>query len=424
MTAEILAEHLRNGDLDSRLSEIYGTRGIDDARARLLGVADRYGSLEPDGAAALFTAAGRTEMGGNHTDHQHGRVLAASVSLDTVACGGANGSNEIRVLSEGYPDVVVDISELNPVSAERESSEAIVRGIARGITRRGHEVHGATIVTSSNVPGGSGLSSSAAFEILVGTALNHLFCDDSLSPLELAQIGKYAENVYFGKPSGLMDQMACATGGVISIDFADPSQPEWETIPFDDESFGHALCIIDSGADHADLTYDYASIVDEMSAVARFFGKQYLREVDPEEFWRRLPEVRTATFDRAVLRAVHFFDDDARVPAMARALAEGRVSDFLDAVNESGISSATHLQNLYSMVTPHRQAVGVAIAAAQRLLAGRGAVRVHGGGFAGTVQAYVPLDFVDEFTAGIDAMLGDGSCQAVRIRPVGGAVIA
>lgn len=424
MEAKVLADQLRHGELDSRLAEIYFDSGVDAARERLITLLARYEQTFPDSPASLVTAAGRTEMGGNHTDHQHGRVLAASVSLDTVACGGTNGTSEIRVLSEGYPDVVVDISNLQPVLTERGKSEAIVRGIARAMSDRGYPISGASIVTTSDVPGGSGLSSSAAFEILVGTALNHLFCNDELSQVELAQIGKFAENQYFGKPSGLMDQMACGIGGVVSIDFGDPDNPEWEQVEFDPAFSGHLLCIIDSGADHADLTDDYAAIVEEMNSVAAYFGAHYLRDVTPEQFWADLAGVRGVTTDRAVLRAMHFFADNARVPEQAAALAEGRFEDFLEHVNSSGRSSIALLQNIYSVSTPQQQAVGVTIALAHKILAGRGAVRVHGGGFAGTVQAYVPTDLVDEFRTQIDAVLGEGACATVRIRPVGGAVIA
>lgn len=422
MDVGTLADRLRSGALDPRLSEIYGEVGT--ARERLLALVARYENTFPGSDAALFTAAGRTEMGGNHTDHQHGRVLAASVSLDTIACGGANDTRELRVLSEGYPDVVVGIDTLDPILSEVGKAEAIVRGIARGLVDRGYEIGGTSLATTSNVPGGSGLSSSAAFEILVGTALNHLFCNDELTMVELAQIGKFAENVFFGKPSGLMDQMACAVGGIVSIDFADPDSPEWEQVDCDLEAFGHVLCIIDSGADHADLTEDYAAIVQEMGAVASYFDARYLREVPEDAFWTDLAGVRSAAGDRAVLRATHFFGDNARVPLQAEALADGRFDDFLTLVNASGASSIELLQNIYSASAPLHQAVGVTITLARRLLDGRGAVRVHGGGFAGTVQAYVPVERAELFRQEIDAVLGHGACSIVTVRPVGGAVIA
>ncbi len=426
MEAHELLDRLNEGALDTRIESIYALTGVDQepVRVRLGGLVSRFAEEFPGLPAALFTAAGRTEMGGNHTDHQRGQVLAGSVSLDMIACGGPNGSDEIVVHSEGYPEFTVSLSGLEPDPADYGTSASLVRGVARALIDRGYELGGVSICVASNVPGGSGLSSSAAYEILIGVVLNHLFCGDELTPVELAQIGQYAENVFFGKPSGLMDQMACSVGGVVHIDFADPQAPLLTQVEVDLAAAGYALCIIDSGADHADLTDEYAAITHEMGAVAACFGVEYLSQVDPDEFWSRIREVREQTGDRAVLRAIHFFDDDARVPQQAAMLAEGRFDEFLNLVTASGISSATHLQNLYAASHPEQQAVGLTIALAKRLLDGRGAVRVHGGGFAGTVQAYVPLEMTDDFTAGIDAVLGDGACHVLSIRPVGGGVIA
>ena len=426
MDASELLNHLNGGALDARIEEIYTLtgEGRDTVRERLVDLVAHFADEFPGLSAALFTAAGRTEMGGNHTDHQHGQVLAGSVSLDMIACGGPDRSGVIRVRSVGYPEVVVALDDLEPRASEYGTSASLVRGVARALTDRGYELGGAALCVFSNVPGGSGLSSSAAYEILIGVALNHLFCSDQLSAVELAQIGQFAENVLFGKPSGLMDQMACSVGGVVHIDFADPSAPTLSRVDVDLAAAGHVLCIIDSGADHADLTDEYAAITNEMGAVAACLGAEYLSEVDPTAFWSRLGEVRQLTGDRAVLRAVHFFEDNARVAQQASALAEGRFDDFLGMVTSSGISSAGHLQNLYAVSQPAQQAVGVTIALAQKLLGGRGAVRVHGGGFAGTVQAYVPVDLATDFEAGINAVLGDNACQILSIRPVGGAVIA
>lgn len=426
MDASELLDHLNGGALDDRIEEIYAVTGANNGavRARLAALVDRFDHQFPGLPTALFTAAGRTEMGGNHTDHQRGQVLAGSVSLDMIACGGPNGSDEIRVRSAGYPEVVVALDELEPNTAEYGTSVSLVRGVARALADRGHKLGGASLCVASDVPGGSGLSSSAAYEILIGVALNHLFCADQLSPVELAQIGQYAENVFFGKPSGLMDQMACSLGGVVHIDFADPEAPTLSRVDVDLAAAGHVLCIIDSGADHVDLTDEYAAITTEMGAVAAFFGAEFLSQVNPAIFWSCLGEVRRATGDRAVLRAVHFFEDNARVAQQATALAQGRFDDFLGLVAASGTSSATNLQNLYAVSHPAKQAVGVTIALAQHLLGGRGAVRVHGGGFAGTVQAYVPVDLAADFEAGMNAVLGDKACQILTIRPVGGGVIA
>lgn len=419
-----LATRLARGDLDTRIQDVYAVRPdqLPAVRDRLTDLAQSYARVFPGRPATLFTAPGRTEMGGNHTDHQLGQVLAGSVTLDMIACAGVNGTRTIEVRSAGYPDVIIDVDDLEPHPDERETSAALVRGVARGLRDRGHELGGVSAYVSSSVPGGSGLSSSAAYEVLIGVILNHLCCDGRVSPVELAKIGQYAENEFFGKPCGLMDQLACAVGGVVHIDFATPAEPVITRI--DADLAGYALCIIDSGADHADLTVEYAEIIDEMSAVATHLGHQQLGHLDPAVFWAHLASVRAATGDRAVLRATHFFEDTSRVPAQAAALAEGRLDDFLALVTASGISSATHLQNLYPASTPQHQAVGVTIALAQHLLGGRGAARVHGGGFAGTVQAYVPSDLVNEFRAGIEAVLGEGACHVLGIRPVGGAVIS
>lgn len=426
MESRQLLNNVEEGDLDARIDEVYAVTPEEraDVRARLAGLVARFAREFPGLPAALFTVAGRTEMGGNHTDHQHGQVLAGSVSLDMIACAGPNGTGEIRVRSEGYPDVVVDLDDLEPNPDEYGTSAALVRGVARGLRDRGHALSGVSACVVSSVPGGSGLSSSASYEILIGVVLNHLFCSDEVSLVELAQIGQFAENTFFGKPCGLMDQLACAVGGVLHIDFADPALPAITRVDVDLAAAGHVLCIIDSGAGHADLTDEYAAIIGEMAAVAACFGADHLSQVDPDEFWARLGDVRRHAGDRAVLRAIHFFDDDARVPAQASALAEGRFDDFLGLVAASGTSSATHLQNLYAASDPGQQAVGVTIALAQHLLGGSGAVRVHGGGFAGTVQAYVPTAMAPAFKAGIEAVLGEGRCHTLSIRPVGGGVIA
>lgn len=421
-----LKEQLVGGGLDGDLQRVYATQPneLQSVRARLVSLVDRFGADFATDEAGLFSAPGRTEMGGNHTDHQRGHVLAGSVNLDMAACAGRNGSRIIRVVSDGYPQLELDTSELDPVPSEKGTSAALVRGVCRAVHDLGYAIDGWDACITSSVPGGSGLSSSAAYEILIGVVVNHLFCNDELSPVKLAQIGQYAENVFFGKPSGLMDQMASSLGNVVHIDFADPVHPVVQPVNVDMAASGHVLCIVDSGADHADLTDEYTAITDEMRAVAQHFGKQYLSEVAPAVFWASLREVRADAGDRAVLRAAHFFDDNARVPLQASALAEGRFQDFLELVRASGFSSATLLQNLFGTSQPQQQAVGVALALAEHLLGGRGAVRVHGGGFAGTIQAYVPTEMAEEFRTGMNRVLGASRCWILRIRPAGGVVIA
>ena len=373
-------------------------------------------------ARFVFSAPGRTELGGNHTDHQLGRVLAGAVSVDTVAAVAPNTQGVIRVQSEGYPLCTVSLNELEIRPAEFGSTLSLIRGVAAKITQLGHTVTGFDAYVSSRVLPGSGLSSSAAFEVLLGTVINHL---DScgLDAIQIAQIGQYAENVYFGKPCGLMDQMASSVGGIVTIDFADQNNPVVEPLHFDFASCGHALCIVNSGADHADLTDEYAAIPREMRAVCQVFGREHLREVDEDEFYARLPQVRAAAGDRAALRAMHIFDDNRRVAQQVEALKANDFTRFLELVNESGRSSWLYLQNVVPTGSTRHQELAVSLALAAKLLRGRGACRVHGGGFAGTIQAFVPLDLLDSFRDGMEAVLGEGSCQVLSIRPEGGVLL-
>ena len=373
-------------------------------------------------ARFLFSAPGRTELGGNHTDHQLGRVLAGAVSVDTLAAVAPNGEGVIRVQSEGYPLCTLSLEELDVRPAEFGSTLSLIRGVAARITQLGHRVHGFDAYVTSRVLPGSGLSSSAAFEVLLGTVINSLDgC--GLSAIEIAQIGQYAENVFFGKPCGLMDQMASSVGGIVTIDFADASRPVVEPLDFDFASCGHALCIVNSGADHADLTDEYAAIPREMKAVCAVFGREHLREVDEDAFYARLREVRAAAGDRAALRAMHFFEDNRRVALQVEALKAKDFPRFLDLVNESGRSSWLYLQNVVPTGSTRHQELALSLALAARLLQGRGACRVHGGGFAGTIQAFVPLDLLDAFRSGMEAVLGEGSCQVLSIRPEGGILL-
>ena len=367
-----------------------------------------------------FSAPGRTEIGGNHTDHQRGRVLAGAVNLDTVAAVRANGTDLIRILSKGYPLCEVNVTELQPVPAEINSTPALVRGVAARFTELGCKVGGFDAYCESTVLPGSGLSSSAAFEVLIGTIVNHLFFDGKVSQPEIAMIGQYAENVFFGKPCGLMDQTASAVGNLVTIDFFQQGKPVIEPVDFDFGACGHALCIIDSGADHADLTDEYAAVPGEMKAVAAYLGKDVLTQIDEAEFFAAIPEIRKACGDRAVLRAIHFYQENARVPKQVAALRAGDFDTFLSLIKESGHSSYMYLQNVIPAGYKQHQDVAVALALCEHYLEGRGAYRVHGGGFAGTVQAFVPFDLLDAFRSGIDAALGEGACHVLSIRPQGG----
>ena len=362
-----------------------------------------------------FSAPGRTEIGGNHTDHQHGCVIAAAVDMTTTAEVTLNGTNVIRVDSEGYKPVEIDLSDLKIREEEKNTTAALIRGVAAAFAERGYKLAGFDAKVKSTVLPGSGLSSSAAFEVLTGRILNGLFADNAVSAIEIAQIGQYAENVYYGKPSGLMDQMASSVGGLVFIDFADPKKPVVEKVDYDFAHSGYTLCTIDSGADHADLTDEYAAMPVEMKSVARFFGKEVLREVDEAEFYEKIADVRKAAGDRAVLRAIHFFNENRRVQMQVRALKNDNFDAFLHYVNESGLASWTLLQNVLPLGAVQHQDMALTIALCQQLLDGHGAVRVHGGGFAGTVLAFVPNDKFDGFKTSINAALGSGCCHKLAI---------
>ena len=367
-----------------------------------------------------FSAPGRTEISGNHTDHQRGCVLAAAVDLHTRAAVKANGSKTIRILSAGYPMTEIMLTDLSPVEAEKNTTAALVRGVAARFAQLGYEVGGFDAYVESSVLPGSGLSSSAAFEVLTGTVINYLFCGGKLPQPEIAKIGQYAENVFFGKPSGLMDQMASAVGGMVHIDFGDKENPVITPLDFDFAKTGYALCIIDSGADHADLTDEYAAIPREMQAVCRHFGKEVLREVAEEEFYVNLSALREKCGDRAVLRCIHIFEENRRVTKQKEALQAGDFETFLQLVKESGRSSWVYLQNVLTTGATQNQAVAVALALCEKYLQGRGAYRVHGGGFAGTVQAFVPMDMVEGFRENVEKVLGKGACHILSVRPQGG----
>ena len=368
----------------------------------------------------IFSAPGRTELGGNHTDHQRGCVLAAAVDLETTAQVQLNSTNIIRVFSEGYAPVEVQLDDLEIHAGEENTTAALVRGVAAEFVRRGAELQGFDAFVRSTVLPGSGLSSSAAFEVLLGTIFNELFFDKSLSPAEVARIGQFAEYVYFGKPCGLMDQMASAVGGMVFIDFEYPACPVVERIDFDLAAAGYALCINDTGADHADLTAEYAAIPGEMRKICQYFGKDVLRQIPKMEFFAALPQLRGRVPDRAILRAIHFYHENERAQQQAEALRAGDVDAFLALVRRSGRSSWMYLQNITPAGAVEQQAVAVALALCEELLDGRGACRVHGGGFAGTVQAFVPMDLLEHFRAGVEAVLGAGKCHVLSVRSAGG----
>lgn len=417
---ELLRE-LEQGGLPERLEPVYG-KDAPSAAYRLRELMLEYGETFPcsdDAETLLFSTPGRTELGGNHTDHQHGHGLAASVNLDTIACVVPNNSQTIRIKSRHHRLAEVDLSDLSVKKEETGNSVSLLRGVAARLTQLGYTMGGFDAYTTTRVLRGSGLSSSAAFEVLTATIMNQLFCGEALSSTELAKVGQYAENVYFGKPCGLMDQMACATGGVIVIDFKDPDNPDLRRVQVDLSRFGHALCIIDTRASHADLTADYAAITQEMRQVAACFGREILRDVSFDQFRESLATVRATCGDRAALRAYHFFRDDQRVLLECDALEKGDFDTFLHHVRQSGRSSFMYLQNVSNYRESRSQPVALLLALAEDLLEGRGACRVHGGGFAGTIQAFVPLDILSSFVAGMEAVAGQGACHVLSFRNVG-----
>lgn len=376
-----------------------------------------FGSL---GEHRFFSAPGRTEICGNHTDHNNGKVFAASVDLDVIAVVEPTGDNRITIKSEGFPEDSIDLAQLEVSQQEVNTSASLIRGVAAGFVNNGYKIGGFRAYTTSNVMKGSGLSSSAAFEVLVGTILSKLFNGGMISPVKIAQIAQYAENVYFGKPSGLMDQMASSVGGFIAIDFKETESPVIESIPCDFDKFGHALCIVDAKGDHADLTAEYASIPSEMKAIARFFDCDNLRQICRADLMLNINVLREKFGDRAVLRAIHFFNENERVDKLVHALKSGHFDDFLSSVKESGDSSFKYLQNIYANSDVQHQCLSIALNIAETSLHRKGACRVHGGGFAGTIQAFVPVEELKQFKMSIEKVFGAGSCHVLTVRPIGG----
>ena len=420
--SKILKEKLASGDYDARLKAVYlSDKAVADQKERLAVIIDEYVKLFGDNEnIELFSAPGRTEVGGNHTDHNHGKVLAASVDLDTAAAAAKRDDSVIVEKSFNFDALEVDISDLNIHTEEFGKSSGLIRGMCAGFVEYGYKIGGFNAASMSRVLSGSGLSSSAAYEVLIGTILNHLYNDGKVSAVDIAKIAQFAENKYFGKPCGLMDQMASSVGSFITIDFKDPSEPIIKKVNFDFASCGHALCIIDTGGDHADLTDDYAAVRGEMEQAAEVFGKNVLRDVDETEFMRNISLVREKVNDRAVLRAMHFYAENKRAEAEVKALESGDFNAFKELVTESGRSSYMYNQNVFTTKDVAHQGVSLALAMCEYLLKGKGAWRVHGGGFAGTVQAFVPVDMLDDFCEKIEAVFSKGSCHVLSIRPFGG----
>lgn len=420
MNIQELKAALCAGAYDGTFQKLYPDRW-EGQRARYLHIAEEFGRhFGGERPVELYSAPGRSEIGGNHTDHQQGRVLCAAVTLDAVAVVSRNDRNVIRIYSEGHGEERINLEKLEIVPAEKGTTAALIRGIAARLYELDLRFGGFDAYVSSDVLPGSGLSSSAAYEVLVGTILNGLYNDGRMPPVLIAKVGQYAENVYFGKPCGLMDQCASAVGDFCLMDFADPGSPLVESIPCRPADYGYALCLIDAGGSHAGLTDEYAAIPGEMRAVAKALGQEVLGKTGETEFYAKLGELRGQVSDRALLRAMHFYGDDRRVLDQAEALRGGDFQRFLSLVRASGRSSMVLLQNIYPSGQPSERSVSLALALCERLLSADGAWRVHGGGFAGTVQAFVPQAALESFRSGIESVFGPGSCHVLAVRPAGG----
>lgn len=416
LTAEILS-----GKWDEALKKLYmDNQKIQQQKKRYVKAVASYCEIFGEMPVEIYSAPGRSEVGGNHTDHQHGRVLAASVSLDAIAVVGRVDEPLVRIQSEGYKLCEIRLDELDKKTREEGTTKGLIRGVLAGLKQQGYKMGGFCAYITSDVLSGSGLSSSATFETLIGTVVSGLYNHAEIPAVTIAQTGRYAENVYFGKPSGLMDQMACAIGGMVYIDFENEEKPQVEKIDADFEKAGLTLCIVDTKGSHAGLTHEYAQIPAEMKQIAAHFGKNVLREVEEKDFYAALPVLCKESGDRAVLRAIHFFAEDERVVKEVNALRAGDWNRFLKLVKESGDSSYKYLQNVYVSHDTVSEPVAIALAVSERALADKGVCRVHGGGFAGTIQAFVKEAAVLDYKNAMEAVFGADSCHVLKIRRYGG----
>ncbi len=418
--ASLVIKDIQENKYNEKLGEVYvDSLLIPHQKERYIEAIDKFISLYGDKEIEIYSTPGRSEVCGNHTDHQHGEVLAAAINLDVIAIVAPHDSH-IKILSDDYDIEGIVINDLEKRENELETSEGLIRGVCARYLELGYQIGGFEAYMTSDVLQGSGLSSSAAFEVIVGTVLSGLYNDMSIDPVTIAQVGQYSENVYFGKPCGLMDQCACSVGSLIHIDFKDNDHPIVEKVNVDFSEFKHSLCIVDVHASHADLTDDYASIPAEMKEVAKYFGKDFLREVDEKEFYNHLPEVRKAVNDRAILRTIHLFEENKRVEKAVQSLKDNQFELFKETIKASGESSYKYLQNIYSNHDVNNQAVSIAIALSEEILLDNGVCRVHGGGFAGTIQAFVKDEFVETYKKEIEKYFGEGTCHILKVRKYGG----
>lgn len=413
---------VKSGEMDEKLRTVYVLDSeVEKQKPRYISLLEEFIKLFGDDRDVIITSApGRTEVCGNHTDHNNGKVMAASINLDAIAVCAKSSDNRIRVKSQGHAMNEVNITKLLPDEAEFGRSTAMVRGVVAKIKDLGFEIGGFDAVTTSDVMGGSGLSSSAAFEVLLGTTVSYLFNEGKISAVDIAKVAQYSENVFFGKPCGLLDQMASSVGTFVSIDFESTEKPVIKKVDYDFSTSGHSLCIVDTGGNHSDLTDDYAAVRAEMESVAAAMGKNVLREISFEDFKKALPEIKDKVNDRAIIRAFHFYNENIRVEKAVSALESGDFEAFKQIIIDSGHSSYMYNQNVFTPVNPTEQKLSVALCMSEDILKGKGAWRVHGGGFAGTIQAFVPNDILDEYKTAMESVFGEGNCHVLIIRPVGG----
>ncbi len=415
-------KEIESGRADEKLRAVYVTEEeVLRQRQRYIGILNDFiNTFGCERDVIITSAPGRTEVCGNHTDHNNGRVLAAAVNLDAVAVCAKSTGNIVRVKSQGHKLNMVDLADLEPDEAERGHSTAMVRGMLSRIKELGYEIGAFDAVTVTDVIGGSGLSSSAAFEVLIGTSISELFNDGKIDAVETAQIAQYSENKFFGKPCGLLDQTASSVGAFVTVDFKEPGHPEIEKLNFDFNTVNHALCIVDTKGNHSDLTDEYAAVRQEMESVAAQFNKKVLREVPFEEFESAVPNLVGKVSDRAIMRAYHFYNENIRVERAVSALKNGNFEEFKTVLNESGHSSFMFNQNVFAVSNPAEQKISLALCMSEQILGSRGVCRVHGGGFAGTIQAFVPNEMLLEYKTKLENVFGAGSCYVLSIRPVGG----
>ncbi len=424
-----LSLDIKEGKLDEKIKDIYvDVSKLSYQRERYVEALSEYARIFADGDTEkdveIYSAPGRSEIGGNHTDHQHGNVLAASINDDAIAIVGNANNDTVRVLSKGYDMLTIPLNNIEKLDSEEGTTVALIKGVIYGVKNAGYNIGGFDAYITSDVLSGSGLSSSAAFETIIGTILSGLYNDMKIDAVEIAKLGQYAENVYFGKPCGLMDQMACSVGSLCQIDFKNPEEPVIDRVEFDLSKVGYSLCITDTKGSHADLTPDYAAVPVEMKNAASCFGKEFLRDVDKKELIAGINKIREAYGDRAALRALHFAEENERAVLEAKALKDNDFEEFLRLFKSSGDSSYKYLQNVYTNHDVEHQNVSVGLCLSELVLGDKGVARVHGGGFAGTIQAFVKNDVVEQYKKAMDDLFGEGSCNVLMIRKYGGIKVA